>query len=146
MKTYHITSSKWGGFVKLVYDRTGVLCYLDLLQAEMDTEQKVSFLFALSHELVDLPKLVEISKAITITEVHEVPTFEQFWELYNYKVSKHKVTKLWEKLTDSDKLEAVMSIKPYDKYVESRGIAKKYPDTYIRNRDFETDWRSLIKR
>ncbi|SFB80733.1 hypothetical protein SAMN05421780_101566 [Flexibacter flexilis DSM 6793] len=79
------------------------------------------------------------------TRVIEVPhdlSFERFWDQYTKKVNKARCIKLFEKLSDADKLKAITTVTPYLEYCKRtgfRGVAD--PEKYLNAGYYETDWK-----
>ena len=70
-------------------------------------------------------------------------SFDAFWSAYAYKVGeKPKCVARWNKMSDADRLDCLNSIKQYDKFLQRKGTAKKYPESYLNNRFWESDWKS----
>jgi len=72
----------------------------------------------------------------TKTEIY--PSFEDFWNLYDYKQNKPKSTTAWNKLKQKDK-EAIISYLPM--YIESTPDKsfRKHPTTFLNNRGWEDE-------
>lgn len=70
-------------------------------------------------------------------------SFDSFWKLYSYKVGKVTAEKAWKKLSKTDKLKAIKSIKPYNSYLRRKGIEKAYAATYINKRRFDDEFNSI---
>lgn len=71
-------------------------------------------------------------------------SFEYFWKLYeNKKGKKLMAERSWNKLSKSDRINALAGIKHYNNSLRrSGGIAKAYPATYINQRYWENDHKS----
>ena len=71
-------------------------------------------------------------------EVEIYPSFEDFWNLYDYKQNKPKSTTAWNKLKQKDK-EAIISYLPM--YIESTPDKsyRKHPTTFLNNRGWEDE-------
>jgi len=72
----------------------------------------------------------------TKTEIY--PSFEDFWNLYDYKQNKPKSTTAWNKLKQKDK-EAIIDYLPL--YIESTPDKsfRKHPTTFLNNRGWEDE-------
>ena len=72
----------------------------------------------------------------TKTEIY--PSFEDFWNLYDYKQNKPKSTTAWNKLKQKDK-EAIISYLPM--YIDSTPDKsfRKHPTTFLNNRGWEDE-------
>jgi len=132
MKTYHFTSAKFEGFVKLIYDDHELLCSYDITSAQLTEEQKIWLLKRLPRELAELSFLLSKMEGGKITEVTIEVTFEVFWKRYNdaARSSKKKTEKIWKKMNVHEQLKAYNFIGNYEASI-SNGIAKKYATTYL---------------
>lgn len=72
-------------------------------------------------------------KNVKVAEIMEDLTFARFWDEYDHKMSAKKNTNaIWNKLSDSDKSNAILHIKKYDRYLfENPGVTKKMANTYL---------------
>ncbi len=69
-------------------------------------------------------------------------SFDTFWDLYNHKMGKIKAKKQWDKLSERDKIDAIRNIKAYDSYLSRHGYNKRYPERWLRDREFENQYNS----
>lgn len=69
-------------------------------------------------------------------------TFEDFWEMYGYKVGKkERVKKLWENLTEIEQGKCMVSIPKYKRWLnKNEGIAQCYPETYLSQKRWENEY------
>ena len=67
--------------------------------------------------------------------------FKNFWNTYAHKVgNKKRAEKLWDALTEVEKVKALSYLKTYDRHlIENRGISKLYPETYLNQKRFNND-------
>jgi|GEM_PF-1324169 len=71
-------------------------------------------------------------------------SFEAFWSLYNKKVNRKRCEPLWDKLSEPERIQCILSIKPYDLYLQRmNGRAKLDPENYLKRRAFENNWNTL---
>jgi len=70
-----------------------------------------------------------------ITELQEDLSFDRFWREYNHKLGKKKVCeRIWENMPEIERAKAIKYITQYNQFLIQRpGIEKKYPETYLRN-------------
>ena len=75
---------------------------------------------------------------ITDTKTEIFPTFDDFWNLYDYKKNKPKSITAWNKLKQKDK-EAIMDYLPM--YIQSTPdkAFRKHPPTFLNNRGWEDE-------
>lgn len=78
------------------------------------------------------------TETITDTKTEIFPTFDDFWNLYDYKKNKPKSTTAWNKLKQKDK-EAIMHYLPI--YIQSTPdkAFRKHPTTFLNNRGWEDE-------
>lgn len=88
-----------------------------------------------------------IGKAKSMKAQHIPPelTFSVFWDAYGYKVGNRKrAEKLWDRMTDGQRLKALVCIPEYDKYLaRKKSMEKTYPETFLSQERYETDFRAL---
>ncbi len=141
MKKIILTSPNFTGNVVFAYNEQGILV---IYHNESDMDEK-----ALRWLLKYLPNDVEGLKALSskITgRLEEVPadvSFDAFWNLYDKKVNRKRSEPMFKKLTDEEKLQCVVAVKPYKRYCSNNGRGIADPEKYINQRYFETDWRNL---
>jgi len=80
---------------------------------------------------------------IVISEAIEDTSFNGFWERYKYKVgNKKRAEKLWNLLTEKERLSALASIAKYDRFLATRQrMEKAYPETYLAQRRWENEYK-----
>jgi hypothetical protein len=139
-----------GEEVVLKYNQAGKLMQIDasnglLLSAKQLQFLKVNIPVLLIDEATQLIELIKkTNDKITITKGELDVSFETFWELYNYKRHKLPAQKLFEKMSYAEKVKCIDSIKPYDTYRTRKGwLEKMLADTYLRNKEWEADWKKL---
>lgn len=139
IRKFIYTSVHLQGEVVLGYDSNNFdyLATLDLTKAELNVEQHATFLRHVPLSLSDLQLLVkEKPKERQYVEFVEDVTFKMFWDRYDSKkLSKKELCiKLWEKLSDAEKILAYNFILEYFKLIAKDGTAKKYAESYLRAR------------
>ncbi len=74
--------------------------------------------------------------------VEEDLSFNNFWNKYNYKVgNKARAEKLWEKLSDKDRVEVFIGVLKYDRYLsEHPGLGKAHATTFLNQRRWENEY------
>lgn len=139
MKKYVLTSPSFAGSVELGYDFNGHLVFYSYA-AEMSEKQLQWFLPRLPKNEVELNGL----KAVVKGELKEVPadlSFDAFWDKYDKKINRKRCEPIWKKLTDAQKMQALMNVPAYDSYLQRTGIGKAHPDNYLTREYFSVDWR-----
>tara|TARA_R110000772_G_scaffold167652_2_gene279375 strand:+ start:206 stop:922 length:717 start_codon:yes stop_codon:yes gene_type:complete len=82
-----------------------------------------------------LPKKTEI---VFLVEKEIYPKFEDFWNLYDKKISKDKVKTKWSKIKQSDKDAIMQNIPLYKNSVTDKQFLK-HPLTYLNNKSWEDE-------
>ncbi len=145
MRKFSITSPSFSGEIFIEYNKFGVLHLIDASQTKFNEHWIQGF-------VVKVPKTID-AKATTLATfistsrqtliiVECYATFEAFWDKYDKKINKKRVEKLWNKLSEANKLRALNSIVQYDKhlkYIET-GRGKADPENYIRKEMYLNEW------
>lgn len=134
---YEIYSSKTGVTFQVTYiDDT--LSGLEILVCDdFDLQIKtIEFIARSCHSVVALKTLAKTHRW-QLSEIIAVVNFEDFWELYNYKVGKKEAKDKWNKLKPNEQRRAYDFIGKYNNEVKTTGLGKKYPKTYLHNRVWE---------
>ncbi len=66
------------------------------------------------------------------------PKFEEWWLWYDYKVSKEKAKKSWNKLNENEKDLALQSVQAYVQSTPDKTY-RKHPSTYLNNKCFNDE-------
>lgn len=139
MKRYLITSFKFSGEAELIYT-TGVLKKIDCSATDMDARTMHHFKTAVPVTTEGLKTAFSADTVIIESdiEIH----FNEFWIKYNYKFNKDRCEKRWERLSKSDRVLAFFGLDNYHRYLRKKDTQfKMHPDTYLRNRAWENDYR-----
>lgn len=139
---YILTGKKTGVKVVFKYFSNGLLRQFEIEgQVTADHLHYIfwneDFPFPYKEDLID-----QVGKlgAFSISKVHEDLTFERFWLLYNYKVSKKRAESLWNKLSKGNRIKVFEHLPKYELYLRKTGVQKAYPDTYIRCEKWEDEY------
>lgn len=144
MKKVLITSAKFTGQAEITYDAAGKLLVLDVSDATMPSEALTLFKRAVP---VLYDNLADALQTCTIIPADVVITFEMFWKLYPLKRNRYKAAQYWEKMNETDKVNAFSSLKAYNKYcTKTQWYNPMIADKYLRAREFETDWQTILKQ
>jgi len=150
MNKFIITSSRFNGEINVLYGLDSKLLFIDFLRCELTDEQRQYFKDRLSINLT--PSEGETEEAFIIRhfgnsrldivkEGYRV-TFEQWWNRYNIKHNKDRCIKLWNKLSEADKVNAFFKLALYERHLSLNAWKTKAdPDTYLRNRYWESEWK-----
>ncbi|MEQ1733650.1 MAG: hypothetical protein ABL940_08255 [Bacteroidia bacterium] len=139
MKKYEIAITL--GTILITYTEE-VLTIIDFSASTLKPKQRINFMSIVP---ITLPELLAYkwSNGAVCTEVECIIPFEQFWELYGYKVSKKGSQILWNKLSNADKQNALQGVRKYNSFcsqMNNRWRSKKDPETWLRKegwRDYE---------
>lgn len=140
MKKYILTSPKFKGQVTFGYDHNGDIVFYS---NEIADEVVVKWMKRFLPVDEDALEWFKTKVQATIREVPEDLSFDRFWEIYDKKINRKRAEPLYDKLTDAEKMLAIVKIKAYFDYcqIKKRGVAD--PEKYLRERYFETDWYKL---
>lgn len=142
MKRYILKSLTTGNEVDVTYNGSGHLVAVSLT-GEFDHQQHIKAWNNIPLFEGDMHRMTAQHKGLSVQEVPTDLSFGVFWKAYNYKTGKAECERIWNKLTDGDKLAILLAIPKYDKWLaHKRGIDKKYPSTFInpKNRHWDDDF------
>lgn len=144
MKQYHITNPAFTGHASIVY-RDGQLVKIDVSETNMTAAQVDHFKRSVH---VDINQLTaNFSSQTTIVEASIEITFSEFYKAYPYKRNRYKAEKEWNKLSKTDQLTAFYSLTDYAKYLKDEDwLTPQCCDTYLNQRNFETNWKTLKRK
>lgn len=141
MKKYLVTFPKVSGIVVYGF-KNGILCYFSN-EADMEIAQQE---WVLKHVPIKIGILEEL-KALTKCVINEVPedlSFGQFWTQYGKKINRKRCEPLWNRLSDSQRSQCLMSLAQYDGFLKRNpGRPKMDPETYLRNESWTNNWAAL---
>lgn len=143
--TYVLSSDQFVGEITLTYDKNQVLERLEST-AQLSDHQRtmLSRVFPLTY--AQLTRLVGESGGLKAKLLPPDLSFEVFWKAYNYPTKKARAQPLWEKLSNTDKVACLNSLTAYAYYLSVKnGIERQYPDTYLRQRRWEDDFKAMAK-
>jgi hypothetical protein len=138
MKRYIYSSELFEGEIEFRYNDDGILCFFEV-RAEVEQIRLATILHYMPHCADDVPSFTKKGTG-TMTEVPEEITFDMFWNQYAKKVNRFRSEKLWKHMNEAEQLQAVKSIKPYNRCIERTNRFKQDPDTYLRNKSYQTNW------
>jgi hypothetical protein len=128
---YKLTGKSGTSCVLAYYN--GRLCSIDFGEEQISSEYFiwVAKCCFFENELLETAKKTQ-SK---VSPYHDfVPSFEVFWEKYDYKFDKKRAEDRWNKLKDADKIAAIDYIERYKNELRKTGVAQMYAKTYLINR------------
>lgn len=147
MEKVILTSDNFSGEIILEYDFNGYLTKYENLADLSEAQQK--FFYQNFPSYGDLfNSLVEKAQSIKVERIPADLSFNRIWDEYDYKIGKKdKTAQLWSKLSVTERIQVFQSLKHYDRYLAlKRGLDKQYLETYLRNQQYATDWKALIKK
>lgn len=136
----YLISNDNGLKLEVNYDENGVLYALEF-HCEV-TYDRVRRLLQVN-DLLTIDNMLLLTRHfhLTVKQMEEDLSFDNFWNKYGYKVgNKSKASKLWYNLSDADKSNCLRRLKAYKSYLERTGIAQAYAETYLRNRRWEDQY------
>lgn len=140
---YILTGKNSKAKVVFNYDLNGYLTSLTCEGIELETQLKYLFWnekFPFPYLETLMPAVKALSKSLDIKRVEDDLSFERFWQVYDYKVSRKKAEKLYEKLSKGQRIKIFLHLPKYENYLRAKRIEKAYPDTYLRNEKFEDEY------
>lgn len=146
MRRYVVTSSRFDGSLEFCFDDEGYLfSYMKGATLNQTQREWLHSRFPLREN--GFSALINDSKTLEVKLVDADLSFDHFWDRYGYKVgNKTRAQKLWDKLPDSDRLKVLESIPGYVHYLQTRpNMERLYPETYLSQRRFETNYKALAK-
>jgi hypothetical protein len=138
MNKYIIHGQSFSGNVTLEYDCNDRL-KLILFECEMNDKQHEQFVRAIPLSEADFLNRATRSGVIFSTVPADL-SFATFWQKYNYKVGdKARAEKLWNKLSESERVTALKSILHYNKFLQIKKLDKAYAETWLSQKRFLTN-------
>lgn len=143
MRKFIISSEKFTGEIEVIYNDDGDLDKLDFMRSTANHDQRKLIKQSLAIVVEELVQRLK-TLPIVIMETDFVCTFDMFYEAYKRKENPARAKKKWDLLSKADQLKAYLTIAAYDKHLKRENWRHKAgPDTYLFNRMFESDWKSL---
>lgn len=144
MKKYSFTHEKYKGSISFWYNENDILVHYNN-DTDMTDTALVWFLNNIPRNLDELESLKKTTKG-TLIEVPQVVTFDAFWDTYAKKCNRKRCETIWVKMTEAQKLKAIISVQAYDRYLQRvKWRSKADPDTYLRNQNYDTDWNKVFE-
>lgn len=144
MKRYLISSPKYTGDIDVLYDAEGRLVKLDFMGTNCSTGQITG---AKARIPADVTQLAD---AFADTDVKIIPTdvvvtVEDFKREYPYQRNMHLLPPIWEKLSTSDRVQAVYAAIEYRRYCEreKHWYKPKIAAAWLKEKQWLNDWKKL---
>lgn len=144
--TYTIKSKNSNNIWEFKYHLNGVLYSFKALDGVLSTKQ-IDWLFVKANfpykedQIKHWQKKLKANFEITVGEPDL--SFESFWNLYDYKVKKFEAEKAFKKLKEPDIIKCFLTVPGYNKYLQSKGVAKAHLSSFINKRYFEDEWQKV---
>ncbi len=124
------------------FNENGLLVFFDA-DCELSDKQARWFQANVPFEEKDLPELVKKSQGrLTVTKAQTDLSFDAIWNKYNYKVGKKdKTQKLWEKMSDAERLATYKMLPAYNSHLNRTSEGKAYLETFLRNKYWENEYK-----
>jgi hypothetical protein len=147
MQKIILTSDNFTGEIIVEYDFNGYLIKYENL-ADLNEAQQKFFYQNFPAYGDKFNELIHKAQSIKVEHIPTDLSFDKIWEEYDYKIGKKdKTSQLWSKLSTGERIEVFKSIKHYDRYLAlKKGLDKQYLETYLRNQQYLTDWKTLSKK
>jgi hypothetical protein len=144
---YMITSPAFEGGITLEYNENGFLVAFKN-DANLNIPQEQFFYKRFPENLERFKAITGLSSTLVVREVLADTSFNNFWELYGYKIGKKaRAETLFNALTEAEKAKVFIAIPGYKYFLAcKKNQDQAYPETFLNKRAFETDWQSLARR
>lgn len=143
LTTYTIKSKNSNNIWVFKYHLNGILFSYTALDGLL-SESQIDWLFVKGNfpyredQIKHWQKKLKANFEITVGEPDL--SFESLWNLYDYKVKKFEAEKAFKKLKEPDVIKCFFTIPGYNKYLQSKGVAKAHLSSFINKRYFDDDW------
>lgn len=138
-KKYILTSEHFKGEITFEYNLKGFLKAVKV--GEVKGMSKSIFDWLWANLPTSTQMIEEYKKTAGNFKISEVPvdlSFERFWSEYNNKVGKKKMTEnAWNKLSQKDKIAALLYIEKLRRTKRQDGTQMPYPSTYLNQKYWE---------
>jgi hypothetical protein len=142
MATYIFKNEQTGFECMYRYNESGIQIAFEVRSdiTDADLLQYLSLDFSL---LTTLQRFVAVKPERKLLLVPEDLSFQRFWETYGHKVGKKaRVEKLWNALSEGDKIKCLAAIPRYKAWLAQRpNMEMLYPETFISQRRFENTFK-----
>ena len=148
MRKFSLTNPAFTGEIFITYNTEGLFVAFDAIETDAQ-HVHIKWLLARIPQIITANYMHELLEFLKDTKCHLIEvamdvSFDTFWRLYGKMINRKRAEALYMKLSDTDKFLCITSIKKYDKYLGRINWRSKCdPDTYIRNKNYQTDWDRL---
>lgn len=135
---YYLNSVRNGARIVLEYNSEEYLVAFNV-EGSPDPAQMERVYKMLPLRISELKAMAK--KGVAFKKVQEDLSFERFWKDYANKVGKKtRAKKLWEDLSEVDKIACLNSIPTYKSWLRVRTVEQCYPETYLSQRRWENEY------
>lgn len=67
-------------------------------------------------------------------------SFQTFWDAYGIKQNRHRAEKIWKKMSDADKVKALLHIPKLKAYRLKMGYGPLHADSYLRDKRYNDEY------
>ena len=148
MRKFSLTNAAFTGEIFITYNTDGLLVAFDASETNVQPEH-IRWLLSRMPRQITINYMAELLEFIAPSKCHLVEvamdiSFDTFWKLYGKMINRKRAEALYLKMSDADKFLCINSIKKYDRYLARiNWRSKQDPDTYLRNKNYQTDWDKL---
>ena len=143
MRKFIITNpTRWQGEIEMGFNTDEVLVFIHI-RNNMDKLQLIKVLHAMPTTLAGIDIIKKLSPTAIIIEVPKDLSFDAFYNDYGYKRNRFRAEKLWAKMSDANRLQAITNVPQYRNYLNRKNIFQMLADTYLADRHYETNWNSI---
>ena len=143
MRSFLITSPKFTGEAKLVYNEKETLCMIDCTTTNMCEQTIKAFKNAVPVTIHQLQNGRCFVAETVVVESNFVVSFKRFYDEYPLKRNRYRAEKCFEKLSKSNQVKAFYSLHGYKKYITKTQIFAMGADRYLSDHHFETEWEKI---
>ena len=150
MRKFSITNPAFTGEILITYNADNLLVCVDATDTNCMLKH-IDWIMSTAPREIKISVLEEMKQwlqktSCILTEVALNVSFDTFWKLYNYPINRKRAETTYNRLSDSDKLLVIQSIRKYDKYLaQVDWKSKQHPDTYLKNESWKTEFEKLKK-
>jgi hypothetical protein len=142
MKRFIITSPKFTGEINVLYGLDNKLQFIDFMKCDLSEEQITFFKNRLPVFYSENFSEGFGKSQLTVMEEGYRVSFDQWWTRYNVKRNRERCIKLWNKLSEADQVNAFFKLGLYERFLALENWrTKAEPDTYLRKRYWENEWK-----
>lgn len=139
---YVVTSKTFKGALLFEFDADGTITQF-ANESELEVPQLVYLSKSFPMTVVKLEELLGKSSSMKVELVPPDLSFKAAWDEYGYKLgNKKRAEKLWNDLTESQKIQFFNSLPGYNYYLSVKKIERLYLETYLFQLRFEHDYKA----